>query len=75
MRCYLIQAAKVKRYASTQADARDKRDDLVGCLGCKKKDVEIGEIEISTTKSELLDFINGLCIEVDNARLEKAKLD
>ena len=66
MRCYLIQAPGAKRYAGTQADARAKREELIALTNSKKKDVSIDEAEIPAGKSEQLDFINGLCKELDN---------
>lgn len=70
MRCYLVTGPGAKRYAATNADARAKRDELVEQLGCKKKDVEIEQAEVPTTKAELLDFINELCIELDEESAE-----
>ena len=63
MRAYLVsaqpQGSTVKfLIASTQADAKEKRDELVDDLDIKKKDVNIEEIEIPNSKQELLDFIN-----------------
>lgn len=63
MRAYLVsaqpQGSTVKfLIASTQADAKEKRDELVDDLGIKKKDVNIEEIEIPNSKQKLLDFIN-----------------
>lgn len=65
MRCYLVTGPGAKRYASTNADARATRDQLVEQLGCKKKDVEIEQTDVPTAKAELLEFINGLCAELD----------
>lgn len=65
MRCYLVTGPGAKRYASTNADARATRDELVEQLGCKKKDVEIEQTDIPTAKAELLEFVNGLCAEFD----------
>lgn len=65
MRCYLVQALTNKRYAATNADAKVKRDEIMAKLGCKKKDVEIEQVEVPTSKTELLDFINKLCEEMD----------
>lgn len=63
MRAYQVTAqpgGKVIKFAiaSTQADAKAKRDDLVEELGIKKKDVTIEEIEISTSKNDLIEYIN-----------------
>lgn len=65
MRCYLVKGSGAKRYAGTQADSRNKREELVELLSCKKKDVDITEAEVPTAKADLLDFINGLCEEID----------
>jgi hypothetical protein len=70
MRCYLVTGPGAKRYGSTQADAHAKRDALVDKLGCKKKDVEIEEVEVPVSKADLLEFINGLCAEADKAEAE-----
>ena len=65
MRCYLVTGPGAKRYAATNADARATRDKLVEQLECKKKDVEIEQVDVPTAKAELLEFINGLCAETD----------
>lgn len=65
MRCYLVKGPGAKRYAATNADARTTREELVEQLGCKKKDIEIEQTDVPTAKAELLDFINGLCKELD----------
>lgn len=66
MRCYLVTGPGAKRYAATNADARTKRDELVEQLGCKKKkDVKIEQTDIPVAKVDLLEFINGLCAELD----------
>jgi hypothetical protein len=65
MRCYLIQSARMKRYAGTNADATTTRNMIVEETGTRKKDVTIEQVDIPTAKSELLGFINGLCAESD----------
>lgn len=65
MRCYLVTGPGAKRYASTNADARATREVLVEQLSCKKKDVEIEQVDVPVAKAELLGFINGLCAESD----------
>lgn len=65
MRCYLVQAPGAKRYASTNADARATRDELVEQLSVKKKEVTIEQTDVPTAKAELLEFINALCAETD----------
>lgn len=63
MRAYLVSAqpqGSIVKFtiASTQADAKEKRDALMDELGVKKKDCNIEEIEIPNSKQELLEFIN-----------------
>ena len=70
MRCYLVQAPGAKRYASTNADARATRDELIDQLQVKKKDVTIEQTDIPTAKAELLEFINSLCKETDHAEAD-----
>lgn len=65
MRAYLVQGPGGRRYAGSMADARAKRDELVEKLGCRKKDVDIEEVDIETGKGPVLDFINALCAEAD----------
>lgn len=65
MRCYLVTGPGAKRYAATNADARTTREELVEQLGCKKKDVEIEQTDIPVAKADLLEFVNGLCKELD----------
>lgn len=66
MRCYLVTVPGVKRYASTNADSVSTRNEFVEELGCKKKDVEIKQVDIPTSKPELLEFINNLCKQLDD---------
>lgn len=65
MRCYLVTGPGAKRYAATNADARATRETLVEQLSCKKKDVDIEQVEVPTAKAELLEFTNELCAAVD----------
>lgn len=61
MRCYLVTAPGAVRYGSTKADAKIKRDELITLVNCKKKDVVIEEVDVLTSKPELMGFINELC--------------
>lgn len=70
MRTYLVKAGGRKRYASTQADAKATRDELMAQTQSKKKDVSIEEVDISLNKAELLSFINTLCEEGDTGPQE-----
>lgn len=48
------------QFGGSQSDAKAKQKELVELLVVKKKDVEIKETEIPTSKSELLEFLNEL---------------
>jgi hypothetical protein len=50
----------VRKFAGTQAEARQARETIVNDYGVKKSDVEIEEVEIPTAKSELLGYLNDL---------------
>ena len=65
MRCYLVKGPGALRYASTNADARATRDELVEQLGVNKKDVDIVQTDIPVAKPELLKFINSLAVKAD----------
>lgn len=65
MRCYLVKTTGAKRYASTNADARETRETLMAERDVKKKDVTIEQVEVPADKAGLLGFINGLCKEAD----------
>lgn len=67
MRCYLVKTDGAKRYASTNADAKVTRDDLMAARNVKKKEVMIEQVEVAADKAGLLEFINGLCAESDRA--------
>lgn len=65
MRCYLVKTEGAKRYGSTNADAKEKRNELMEARNVKKKDVTIEQVEVPADKAGLLEFINGLCAEGD----------
>lgn len=68
MRCYLVKTPTgIKRYASTNADAKTQRDEFMADGGWKKSAIVIEQVDISLAKAELLEFINGLCKEIDDA--------
>lgn len=51
----------VTRFGGSMADARTWRNTIVNDYdGIKKSEVKIEEIEIPTSKAELLEFINNL---------------
>jgi hypothetical protein len=71
MRCYLVTAKANddqvlgRRIASTNADARAVREDLMETFGVKKKDVEIENHEVPVAKPDLLSYINDLLAHND----------
>lgn len=63
MRAYRVSAQRdgvILKFmiAATQSDAKNKRKELMDSLSIKKNDVVIEEIEIPTSKHDLLDYIN-----------------
>jgi hypothetical protein len=70
MRCYLVTAKSGgevlgSRIASTNADAREVREDLMTTFEVKKKDVDIEAHEVPLAKSELIEYLNVLLIKQD----------
>lgn len=65
MRCYLVSGGGRRRYGATQADSKIKRDDIMEETGAKRSEVSIEEVEVPMDKPSLLEFINGLCAELD----------
>jgi hypothetical protein len=71
MRCYLVTAKNSddvsvgRRLASTNADARAIREDLMENFDLKKKDVTIEDHEVPVAKPDLLAYLNGLLAEQD----------
>ena len=66
MRCYLVKAVGGKRFAGTVALSKIAHADLMEMFGVKKSAVTISDAEIPMAKAELLEFINGLCKELDS---------
>lgn len=62
MKAYLVQgpSAKSRKYCGSMAAVREAKSDIVEAEGCKKKDITHEEVEIPTSKNDLLDFINGV---------------
>lgn len=70
MRAYLVTGGGRRRYGATQADSKAKRDEIVEATGVKKSEVSIEEAEVPMDKPSLLEFINGLCAELDERTAE-----
>jgi len=52
------------QFAGSMAEVRAVRDTYVEELGVKKKDVDVEEVDIPTSKTELLPFLNNLMKEL-----------
>jgi len=65
MRCYLVSAKGIRRYAGTQAQARALRPVVADLAKVGPRSVEIDDADIPVKKEDLLDFINNLCTEAD----------
>jgi hypothetical protein len=70
MRCYKVIAVNkdktvATRLASTNADARAVRENLMEDFDLRKKDVEIEAHEVPVAKPELLSYINDLLAASD----------
>lgn len=65
MRCYLVQSEGRKRYAASMAASIEVRNTMAEETGVSKRNITIGQEDIPTGKSELLEFVNGLCKELD----------
>lgn len=70
MRCYLVTATDdgetvATRYASTAADSKTTRDDLIEKFGVAKKNVEIEQVEVPLDKAGLLEYLNELVAKND----------
>jgi hypothetical protein len=71
MRCYQVTATNTKgqivatRLASTNADARAVREDLMESFDLRKKDIEIENHEVPVAKPDLLSYINDLLAHND----------
>ena len=58
MQAHIVVHATCTRFAASEAEARQTRQMLVDTYGHKKKSISIEPIEIPTTKTELLEFLN-----------------
>lgn len=72
MRCYLVTAKDqgetvATRYASTAADSKTTRDELVEKFEVAKKNVEIEQVEVPLDKAGLLDYLNELVTKNDKS--------
>lgn len=70
MRCYLVTAKDgdtviARRYAGTNALAKDTRDELVDKLEIKKKDVTVDQTEVPLAKDQLIEYLNALVTQLD----------
>lgn len=76
MRCYLVVAKNndgntiARRIASTNADARAVREDVMETFDLRKKDVEIEQHEVPVDKPGLIAYLNELLVEQDIGETE-----
>lgn len=61
MKCYKVHTKLSTRYAASQTDARAKRDDIVARTDCNKKDVQIDQIDVDTSKTGVIETLNAVC--------------
>lgn len=62
----IIEGKLHTRWAGSQADAASCRKEILG-LGGKRADTKTEEVDVPTTKVELLAFLNKLTDEASNA--------
>lgn len=65
MKLYVVKCVAGKRYAGSQTEVRSHRADLVEKFKVKKSEVTVEEVEVKTSKPELLSLINDLCKEAE----------
>ncbi len=64
MKLYIIDApvageANITRVVTSQAECASTRAEITG-LGIKRKDIDTHEVDVPTTKAELVNFLNQL---------------
>lgn len=64
MKLYIIDApiegeANITRVVTSQAECASTRAELTG-IGVKRKDIDTHEVDVPTTKAELVNFLNQL---------------
>lgn len=64
-RAYKIHGFGFTRFAGSQGDATKARMALAEQRGLKKLGIEISEVDIPTSKTELLPFLNNLASTAD----------
>ena len=66
MKLYLVKCMNGQRYAGSQAQVVKMKADLVECCNAQKKSIEVEEVEVKTSKPELLELLNSLCKSSDS---------
>lgn len=64
MKLYIVDApiegeANITRVVTSQAECASTRAELTG-IGVKRKDIDTYEVDVPTTKAELVNFLNQL---------------
>lgn len=70
MRCYKVHGNGYIRFAGSQGDARQLRQNLAGDSGKGKLSFTVDQIDIPTGKDGLLAFANQLAAQADPAPVE-----
>ena len=65
MRCYKVHGNGYIRFAGSQGDARQLRQNLAEDSGCGKLSFSIDQVDIPTGKEGLLAFANQLAAQAD----------
>jgi len=65
MRCYVVattdnEGNKHQAFASTNATAKEQRDQYVEAYGVKKSEVDVSQTDVPLAKAQLLSFMNEL---------------
>lgn len=63
MKLYLVKCEGGKRYAGSAAQVREKKVELMAAHDVKKAAITVEDVEIKTSKPELLETLNTLCKE------------
>lgn len=63
MKLYLVKCEGGKRYAGSAAGVREKKVELMAAHNVKKAAITVEDVEIKTSKPELLETLNNLCKE------------
>lgn len=66
MKLYLVKAGIHQRYAGSMADVSLKKAEMSAKYQVNKKQITVEDVEIKTSKPDLLLILNSLCEKVVN---------